>query len=73
MWHVRRERRSVCRVVVGKRAGKRMLGRLCIGGRIISKWGLNKFDVMVWTVVIWLRLGASGGVVNTESWGVLNE
>jgi hypothetical protein len=27
----------------------------------IIKMGLYKLDVVVWTVVIWLRLGAGGG------------
>lgn len=57
------ERRSVYRFVVGKRAGRRILGRLCVGGRTMLKWFLNKLDVMVWTVVIWVRLGASGGLL----------
>jgi len=48
---------------VGKCAGRRMLGRLCVAERIILKWFLNKLDVMVWTVVIWVRLGASGGLL----------
>jgi hypothetical protein len=56
------EKRSVYMFVVGKRAGRRMLGRLCVGGRIILKWFLNKLDVMVWTVATWVRLGASGGL-----------
>jgi len=38
MWHVWEEWRSVYRVVVGKRAGKRMLGGLCVAVRIILKW-----------------------------------
>ena len=58
-----RERRSVYRFVVRKRAGRRMLGRLCVDGRIILKWFLNKLDVMMWTVVIWVRLGASSGLL----------
>jgi hypothetical protein len=61
MWHVWGKRRSVYRVVMGKRAGRRMLGRLCVVGRIILKCVLYKLDVTVWTVVIWLRLGAGGG------------
>jgi hypothetical protein len=61
------ERRSVYRFVVGKRAGRRMFGRLWVGGRI--KWFLNKLDVMVWTVVIWVRLGASGGLLSTRNFG----
>jgi hypothetical protein len=33
-----KKRRSVYRVVMGKRAGRRMLGRLCVVGRILLKW-----------------------------------
>lgn len=63
------ERRSVYRFVVGKHAGRRMLGRLWVGGRIMLKWFLNKLDVMLWTVVIWVRLGASGGLLSTRNLG----
>jgi hypothetical protein len=48
-----------------------MLGRLRVGGRIILKWFLNKLDVMVWTVVTWVRLGASGGLLWTRNLGVV--
>jgi hypothetical protein len=47
----------------GQCTGRRRLGRLCVGERIILKWVLNKLDVMVWNVVIWVRLGASGGLL----------
>jgi hypothetical protein len=29
-------------------------------GRIILKWNLEKKDVVVWTGLIWLKIGASG-------------
>jgi hypothetical protein len=34
---------------------------LYLGGRIILKWILEKYEV-VWTGVIWLRIGISGGL-----------
>jgi hypothetical protein len=39
---------------------------LDVGGRIILKWILERQDEMVWTGLIWLRIGTSGGpLVNT--------
>jgi hypothetical protein len=29
-------------------------------GRIILKWALEKKDMVVWTGLIWLRIGDSG-------------
>jgi len=29
--------------------------------RIILKWMLRKWDGVVWTVLIWLRIGPGGG------------
>jgi hypothetical protein len=35
---------------------------LDIGGRIILKWILERQDEVVWTGLIWLRIGSSGGL-----------
>ena len=47
------------RALVGKPEGK-ILGRLRHNGKIILRWILMKRDVEVWTVSIWLRIGAGG-------------
>jgi hypothetical protein len=36
---------------------------LDIGGRIMLKWILERSDGVVWTGLIWLRIGASGGIL----------
>jgi hypothetical protein len=48
------EKRNAYRILVGKPEGKRRLGRpRC-------RWVLEKKDGMVWTGLIWLRIGTSG-------------
>jgi hypothetical protein len=32
-----------------------------VGGWTISKWILERFNGMVWTGLIWLRIGTTGG------------
>jgi len=53
------ERRGVYRVFWGRSEGRRPLGRPWV--RWILKWILKKLDVMAWTGLIWLRIGAGGG------------
>jgi hypothetical protein len=37
-----------------------------VGGWTILKWILDRLDVVVWTGLIWLRIGTSGrALVNT--------
>jgi hypothetical protein len=36
---------------------------LCVNGVIILEWFLGKQDGKVWTVCIWLRIEASGGLL----------
>jgi hypothetical protein len=36
---------------------------LDVGARIILKWILERWDEVVWTGVIWLRIGTSGGLL----------
>jgi hypothetical protein len=46
---------------VGKPEKKRPLGRLNTGGWVILKWILERYDGVVWTGLIWLRIGTSEG------------
>jgi hypothetical protein len=55
------ERRDAYEVLVGKPKGKRPLGRPKIDGRIILRRIFRKWDVGVWTGLIWLRIGTGGG------------
>jgi len=55
-----RERRDVYRVLMGKLERKRQLWR-CVDGRTILRWIFRKWDVRVWTVSSWLRIGTGGG------------
>jgi hypothetical protein len=32
-----------------------------VGGRIILEWILERLDGVVWTGLVWLRIGTSGG------------
>ena len=32
-----------------------------VDGKIILKWTFRKWDVVVWTGSIWLRIGTDGG------------
>jgi hypothetical protein len=34
-------------------------------GRIILEWILERYDGVVWTGLIWLRIGTSGGLLLT--------
>jgi hypothetical protein len=36
---------------------------LCIGGRIIIVWNLNKYGMRVWRGLIWIRIGMNGRVL----------
>jgi hypothetical protein len=53
-------KRCAYRVLVGKPEGKRPLGRLVVGGRIILKWMCKKLDGQVWTGLIWLSIRRGG-------------
>ena len=56
-----RERRGVYRVLVGKPEEKRPLGRHRHKWMIILKKIYRKWDVGVWTVSSWPRIGTDGG------------
>jgi hypothetical protein len=59
------QKRNAYRILEGKPEGKRPLGRLR------RRWVDNikidlRWDGMVWTGLIWLRIGASGGLLLTR-------
>jgi hypothetical protein len=56
----RGEERCVQGLVV-KPEGKRPLGRPRLRWRIILRWILRKWDVVVWTGMSWLWIGTDGG------------
>jgi hypothetical protein len=53
------------RVLVGKSAGKSHLEDPGLDGRIILRWIFRKWDVGIWTGLIWLRIGTNGGHLQT--------
>jgi hypothetical protein len=57
------QKRNACRILVGKPEGERPAGRPGLRGRIILKWILERKDGVVWTGVIWIRIGTSGGLL----------
>jgi hypothetical protein len=56
-----REERGVYRVLVGKPRGKRTLTRPGVNGRIMLGWIFRKWDVGVWTGLVWLRIETACG------------
>jgi hypothetical protein len=52
-------KRTAYRILVGKPEGKGPLGRPR-HDRIILKWISERQDGVVWTGLIWLRIGTSG-------------
>jgi hypothetical protein len=63
--HVARmgERRAVYRGLMGQSEGKRPLGRPRCRRGIILKWIFRKWDVVIWTGLIWLRIETGGRAV----------
>jgi hypothetical protein len=59
------KKRNTYRVLLGNTEGKRQLGRLHVGGRIIIKWILKKLSGIVWIGFIWLSMATSGVLLNT--------
>jgi hypothetical protein len=51
------KRRVLYTVFVGKPEGKNYLGDPGVDGRIILRWIFWKWDVGVWTGLMWLRIG----------------
>jgi hypothetical protein len=54
------ERRCLYRVLVGKLCRKKHFEDPGVDGRIILRW-IRKWDLEVWTVSSWLRVGTGGG------------
>jgi hypothetical protein len=58
-----REKRDVCRVLMGRPEEKWALAKPGRGWGIIMKRNLGKYYGMAWTEYIWLRLRTSGGLL----------
>jgi hypothetical protein len=56
MW----EKKNAYRLLVGKPEVKRPLGRPRLCGWIILGWILERCDGMMWTGLVWLRIGTDG-------------
>ena len=54
-------RRGAYRILVGKPEGRNHLEDPGVDGRIILRRIIRKWDVGVWTGLIWLRLGTGCG------------
>jgi hypothetical protein len=54
--------RNAYRILVGKPEGKRPLGRPKRRREIILRWVIDRKGV-VWSGLIWLRIGTSGGLL----------
>jgi hypothetical protein len=57
------EKRNAYRILVVKPGGKSYYEDLGLGVRIILKWMLERHDEVLWTRLIWLRIGTSGGLL----------
>jgi hypothetical protein len=57
------ERRGVCGVSVGKPNERRPLEDLALDGRMILEWIVKKSSWMAWTVLIWLGIRESCGLL----------
>jgi hypothetical protein len=58
------EKRNAYRILVGKSEGRRPLLRPRRSWEdIILRWILETYDGVVWTGLIWLRMGTSGGLL----------
>jgi hypothetical protein len=56
------EKRNTYKILVGKSEGKRQLGRP--RRRWVDNIKKNlKYDGVIWTRLIWLRIGTSGGLL----------
>jgi len=55
------DRRGVCRFWWGNLRERDHLEDPGVDGMIILRWIFRKWDVEVWTALIWLRIGTGGG------------
>jgi hypothetical protein len=52
------------RVLMGKPEGERDHKEdFHVGGRVILRWILEKYDGVVWAGLMWLSIGTSGGLL----------
>jgi hypothetical protein len=54
------QKRNAYRLLVGKPEGQRPLEDPDIGGWLILGYTLEKWDGVMWTGLVWLRIGAGG-------------
>jgi len=60
------DKKSACRVLVGKPKGMRPLGRPRCRWEDNIKTDLQEVGCGVWTGLIWLRIGAGCGLLSTR-------
>jgi hypothetical protein len=56
------EKRNAYSLLVEKPKGKRPLGRQRCKWVILLRWILERYDCMVQTGSVWLKIGTSGGL-----------
>jgi hypothetical protein len=54
------EKRNAYRLLLGSQKERDHWEDQDVGGWTISKWILERLDGMMWTGLIWLRIGTSG-------------
>jgi hypothetical protein len=54
------EKRNAYKLLVGKLEGKRPLGRPRRRWVVILGWILERWDGVMWTGLVWLRIGTGG-------------
>jgi hypothetical protein len=57
------EKRNANKILVGKLKERDRQEDQDLGGYIILKWISDRWDAVVWTGLIWLRMGTSGGLL----------
>jgi hypothetical protein len=61
--HAARTGKTCIQIFVEKFKWKETIRKTYIGERIILKWILDTEDGVLWTGLIWLRIGISGGLL----------
>jgi hypothetical protein len=54
------EKRNACRLLAGKPEGKRPLGRPRRKWVDYNRMNLERWDGVMWTGLVWLRIGTGG-------------
>jgi hypothetical protein len=57
------EKRNAHSLLMGKSEGKRPLGRPKRGGFVIFRWIFEKQFGVLWTGLIWLKIGPCGSLL----------